>query len=136
MNNSLSNDGSNSNGSSSKLTPSKHRAVLAIVEHGSVARAAAECKLSRQTLYRWIREPEFELALREASSAQVVELSRRLTSLTLKAVEKLEKLLGSPSEHQARLAADSILTHAIRLRELTELTERIRDLELMMERKR
>ena len=119
-----------------KLSPSKARAVLALVEHGSVSRAAAECKLSRQTLYRWMREAEFEFALKEASSAQVVELSRRLTALTIRAVEKLEQLLNSPSEQQARLAADSILSHAIRLRELTELEERIRDLELTMERKR
>ena len=120
----------------SGLTPSKQKAVLALVEYGSVSRAAAECKLSRQTLYRWLKEPLFASALKEASSEQVSELSRRLTAITLKAVDRLERLLDSDSEQQRRLAADSVLTHALRLRELVELEERITNLELMMESKR
>lgn len=114
----------------SKLSPSKRRAIVALLEYGSVSRAAAECKLSRQTVYRWMREHEFELALKQASSAQVAELSRRLTALSIQAVAKLEQLLSSESEHQARLAAESILAHSIRLRELTELEERITNLEV------
>lgn len=132
MHHSLSNDGS----SKLTLTPSKRRAVLALVEHGNVSRAADACELSRATLYRWLREPEFEHELRQASTAQVAELSRRLTALTLKAVEKLEQLLNSPSEAQARLAADNILTHAIRLRELIDIDERITNLERQAELRR
>lgn len=136
----ISNGSSNSNGSSKNnggsLSTVKRRAVLALVEHGSVSRAADICNLSRQSIYRWMREPEFGKALQEASSEQVIEASRRLTSLMMRAVDELERLLSSDSEHQRRLAVESILTHGARLRELVELEERITNLERSMERGR
>lgn len=114
----------------SELSPSKRRAVLALVEHGNVSKAADACGVARQTLHRWMREPEFSSALRGASGEQVEQVSRRLTALMLKAVDTLESLLlSSDSEHQKRLAADSILSHGLRLRELVELEQRVSELE-------
>lgn len=117
----------------SGLSLSKQRALLALVERGSVSRAADECKLSRQTLYRWLREPEFSSALRDASGSQVEQASRRLTALMMRAVDELELLLDSRSEHTRRLTADSILSHALRLRELVELESRVSELERKLE---
>ena len=111
------------------LSPQKRRAILALTEHGAVARAADACKLSRQTLYRWLREPEFAQALREESDSRVEQASRRLTALVDEAISVMSQLLKSDSEHVRRLTADSILSHGIRLRELVELTERISNLE-------
>ena len=111
------------------LSPSKQRAVLALVEHGSVVAAADACKLSRQTLYRWLREPLFAQALRIASGEQIEQASRRLSSLMIRAIDELERLLSSESEHQRRLTADSVLSHALRLRELVELEQRVSNLE-------
>jgi DNA-binding transcriptional LysR family regulator len=116
------------------LSPRKKRAVLALVEHGEVSKAADACSLSRQTLYRWLREREFTVALREASGSQVAEASRRLDALLMRAIGELEKILDSGSARERRLTADSILSHAVRLRELTELTERISALEMEMKR--
>lgn len=112
------------------LSPRKKRAVLALVEHGAVSRAADACGVARATLYKWMHEPEFSKALRDASGSQLSEASRRLDALLLRAIDELEKLLDSRSEHQRRLAIDSILSHAARLRELTELEERITALEM------
>lgn len=117
------------------LSSHKRRAVLALVEHGAVARAADECKLSRQTLYRWLREPEFAQALRDESDSRVEQASRRLTYLVDEAITVLSELLKSGSEHQRRLAADSVLSHALRLRELVELEQRISNLERSLETK-
>ena len=91
----------------SSLPTRKKRAVLALLEHGAVARAAEECGISRNTLYRWLREPLFSQALSEASGHQVAEASRRLDGLLMRAVGELEKLLDSRSEHQRRLAVHS-----------------------------
>lgn len=111
------------------LSPRKQRAVLALVESSSVAAAAVASGVSRQTLYRWMREPEFATMLRQASGERVEQASRELTAMMSKAVEVLHALLESGSEHQRRLAADSIITNAIRLRELVELESRIVELE-------
>jgi transposase-like protein len=105
---------------------------MLLVEHGSVARAAAECGIARQTLYKWMREPEFASALRRASGEQVETVSRRLSALMLRAVDELERLIDSGSEHQRRLAAEAVLSHGIRLRELTELEQRIANLEFRL----
>jgi len=111
------------------LSPRKRRAVLALMECGSVARAAEQVGVSRQALHRWIKEPEFAQALREASGARFVEASRRLDALLMQAIDELEKLLHSESEQQRRLTADSVISHAIRIRELTEIESRITALE-------
>jgi len=111
------------------LTARKKRAILALVEHGAVSKAAEACGCARSTLYKWMQEEEFNKALRQASNSQLLEASRRLDALLLRAIDKLEKLLDSNSEHQARLAAESIISHGARLRELTELERRVSALE-------
>ena len=120
----------------SKLSPVKRRAVLALVEHGAVSKAADACNVSRMSIYRWMREPLFTQALREASESQVEQASRRLTALMSRAIDELERLLSDESTQQRRLAVDSILSHGIRLRELTELEQRVANLERRMEHKR
>ena len=112
------------------LNTRKRRAILALIEHGAVSQAADAIGCARQTLYRWLKEPEFAQALRDASGSQVADASRRLDALLLRAIAELEKLLGSESDHQRRLAAESILSHGVRLRELTELEERVSALEM------
>lgn len=111
------------------LKPRQRRAILALIEHGSVTEAAQVCGVSRAALYRWMREADFAQALKDASGEQVELVSRRLTSLVLTAVDVLESLMSSPHEQQRRLAADSVISHALRLRELVELEERITRLE-------
>lgn len=113
----------------SNLSPRKQRAVLALVEHGSVSSAADACNVARATLYKWLKEPEFSHELKAASSSRVSEASRRIDGLLLRAIDELERLLSSESEQQRRLAVDSILSHGVRLRELTQLEERVRALE-------
>jgi len=112
-----------------RLPPRKKRAILALVEHGAVSRAADVVGVTRQTLYRWMREPLFRAELQAATGSQVAEASRRLDGLLMRAVDELERLLDSESEHQRRLAVDSILSHAARLRELVDIEERITVLE-------
>jgi len=111
------------------LSTKQRRAILALVEHGDVTRAAEACGSARSTVYKWLKQDEFRVSLREASGSRLVEASRRLDALLLRAIDKLEQLLDSESEQQARLAVDMVLTHAARLRELTELEERVTALE-------
>ena len=111
------------------LTPRKRRAVLALVEFGEVSRAAQAVGISRQALHRWIKEPEFARELHQASGEMVIQVSRRLTSLMLQAVDELENLLQSDIPRDKLRAADLILSHGIRLRELTEIESRILELE-------
>lgn len=111
------------------LSLRKRKAVLALVEHGSVAQAAVSVGVSRQALHRWLKEPEFTQALKEASGARFVEASRRLDALLMQAIDELEKLLRSESEQQRRLTADGVISHALRIRELTEIESRITALE-------
>ena len=66
------------------------------------------------------------VALRDASGSRVAEASRRLDALLMRAIDEFEKILVSGSDREQRLTADSILSHAVRLRELVELTDCIK----------
>jgi hypothetical protein len=99
------------------------------MEHGAVSKAAAQVGISRQALHRWIKEPEFAQELHQASSNIVLEASRRLAFLMMQAVDELEKMLNSDVPRDKIRAAELILSHALRLRELTDIEERITALE-------
>lgn len=99
------------------------------MEYGDVSKASQACGVSRASIYRWLQDDDFSRALKDASGEQVEQVSRRLTSLVIKAVDVLDEMMSSDSEQQRRLAADSVISHALRLREMVEIEERITRLE-------
>jgi hypothetical protein len=111
------------------LTPRKKRAALALVEHGAVSRAAESCGVSRQALHRWMLDPEFTAYLHQVSGDAVTAASRRLVSLMDGAIDALMQILDSGSIRERMRAAELIITHALRLRELTDIEERLTLLE-------
>jgi hypothetical protein len=53
---------------SSALTPKQQRAVRALLEHKSVGEAASSIGVGERTLFRWLTDPAFKLALSAAES--------------------------------------------------------------------
>ncbi len=50
------------------LTPKQRRAVETLLATGEVAAAAREAGVSRDTLHRWLKQPLFGQAVREAEA--------------------------------------------------------------------
>jgi len=107
-------------------------ALLTNPTHEGAARAAG---VSESTLARWLREPVFAAAVREARRRALEQALGALSAATAEAVETLHAMLGAEGEAVRVRAAVAILEHALRGAEVTDLEERIAALESALEAK-
>ena len=116
---------------SAPLSVKQLRAVRALLTRPTVAQAAQECSLSEATLYRWLNENPFRAALAQAEGEAVAAAGRKLVSLTETALDVVRDILTDPQAPDAvRVrAAELILSHLIRYREVIAFETRLADLE-------
>jgi hypothetical protein len=79
-------------------------------------------------LRRWLAEPEFQRAYREASRRLLEDAMRRLRAVTGEAVDALRAALGAEPEALRVRAAHIILEVAAKM-ETDDLAARVRSLE-------
>jgi transposase-like protein len=113
------------------LSAKQRRAVEALLSTGEVAAAAREAGVNRASLHRWLKEPVFLHAVRDAEAAAVDELSRLLVRLGRTAAATLAKAMSDPAvPWSTRVrAADASLGRLLQLRELATLEARVTELE-------
>jgi hypothetical protein len=114
------------------LTPKQRKAVEALLSTGEVSAAAKEAEVSRATLHRWLNEPAFLGAVRDAESRALDDLSRVLVRLGRTAAATLAKAMNDPTAPYATrvTAANASLSRLLQLRELATLEARVRSLEV------
>ena len=114
-----------------QLTPKQRRAVEALLTTGEVAAAAQAAGVSRDTLYRWLKQPAFLGAVRAAEARALDDLSRLLVRLGRTAAATLAKAMADPAAPYATRvrAADVALGRLLQLRELATLEARVVALE-------
>jgi transposase-like protein len=114
------------------LTPRQRKAVEALLATGEVPAAAREVGVSRDTLYRWLKQPLFVEAVRETEARALDELSRLLVRLGRTATATLAKAMSDPATPAATRvrAADVTLSRLLQLRELATLEARVQALEV------
>jgi phage terminase small subunit len=113
------------------LTPRRRKAVESLLTSGDVTCAALTAGISRETLYRWMKEEDFIQALKEAEAQALEGLSCSLVALGSKAANTLEAAMDDTDvPAAARInAARVVLDNLLRLRELVNLEERVSKLE-------
>jgi hypothetical protein len=114
-----------------ELTVRQRRAVEALLATGEVSAAAKDAGVHRDTLLRWLRQPAFREAVREAEARALDDLSRLLVRLGRTAVATLAKAMSdgtTPAATRVR-AADAALGRLLQLRELATLEARVAELE-------
>jgi hypothetical protein len=113
------------------LSPKQRKAVAALLTTGEVKAAATEAGIHRDTLHRWLREPAFLDAVRQAEVAALDELSRLLVGLGRTAVATIAEAMSDPVTPVATRvrAADVALGRLLQLRELAQLEARVQALE-------
>jgi len=114
---------------SEKLTPKKRKAVMALIEHGSPARAAESSGVSRQTLYRWLEDAEFIAALQKAENAALQAFQRELVAMGHLAANAIRDGLQDADIRVRLRAADIFTGRLLQLRELLEFEDRLTSLE-------
>ena len=117
--------------SGGQLGRKKEEAIVALLSQRSVDEAARLVGVTPRTLYRWMKEPEFDAAYRAAKRAAFGQSIARLHHLSSAAVSTLGKVMldsATPPATRVR-AADSILDHTAKAIEIEDIDTRVTALE-------
>ncbi len=104
--------------------------VMALACGATVEKAAASAVLGEATVYRRLKDPEFQEQLRKTKAEMVTRTAGMLTAAAGEAVKTLLALQKDSIPPASRLgAAKAILELGVHLRQSAELEERIAALE-------
>ena len=114
-----------------KLGRKKEAALLALLESRSVEEAALAAGVTPRTVYRWLNEPEFAAAYREARRALVSQANARLQQAAGAAAATILKLMVDPAvTASVRIrACECVLNHANKPIEIEDIEVRLAALE-------
>ncbi len=113
------------------LSAKQRKAVDALLTTGDVQAAAQQVGISRDTLYRWMKQPRFMETVHAAEAQAIDDLARILVRLGRTASGALAKAMNdvaTPMTTRMR-AADIVLSRLLQLRELATLEVRVVELE-------
>lgn len=114
---------------SEELTDNQRRALLALVEHPTLEEAAAAVGLTSRTLRRYLEDPVFLSEYRALRRAVWEQAVAELQQACGEAVATLRRNLDAESEAAQIRAARTILDHARSGLEITDMLERLEELE-------
>lgn len=120
-------------GHGNKLGRKAEAAIIALLAHPTMPKAAKAAGVSETTLWRWLQRDDFREKYREAQSMVFDGALGSLQSASSEAVDCLRRNLtcGNPSSEVG--AARTILDFMMRAREVLYLTEKVRELERRIE---
>jgi len=118
-------------GHGSQFDRKKEAAIAALLTQRNVEEAARSIGISANTLLKWMKEPEFDAAYREARRAAFRQSITRLQQASSAAVTTLLKVMVEPGTSPSTKvrAADSILDHSAKAIELEDIEARVAELE-------
>jgi hypothetical protein len=118
-------------GHGSKFGRKKEEAIVALLANRSIEEAARSVGVTNKTLQRWMKEPEFDAAYRDARKTAFGQATARLHHLSSAAVSTLGKVMLDPATPPATKvrAADSVLNHTTKAIEIEEIASRLSELE-------
>lgn len=113
-----------------KFTPNQEKALAVLVNTPSVAEAARECGLHRNSLFTYLADPDFKAELHRRKAEQLQEGEAELRGGIKDAAKELRKIITKKgTSDQIRInAINTLLTHAERFAELVELEDQLLDI--------
>lgn len=116
------------------MTERKEKALLALIANPDRKQAAKAAKITDRTLRSYFQDPEFQQAYTMAYREMVADATARATSLMNLSLETLEHIMRHGDSDATRTTAARItLEYSVRLRELSDVTERLTALEAWRE---
>jgi len=115
----------------------KDRAVLALLEHSTAEKAAEAVGVHPATLRRWMRQPGFQEALRQARREKFSQSMGLLHLGTNAAISNLLKIMRDPQQPgstQVR-AIDSLLNRVTKAIEIEDIMARLATLERIVQQR-
>lgn len=123
-------------GSKTELSPREQAVVAALAAGLSKQEAAQTVGIRPQTVSRYLRNPLVRVALKDAQSESLGQVTRRMNQGCNRALDILQRVMADgemPPAVRVR-AALGWLEQAWKARELHELSERIGELERRIEK--
>lgn len=111
------------------LTDRQRRVIPIILSCKTIVTGCRKARLSRTTLYEWLKQPEFKKAFEVESRETVEEALRALKMLANDSVNVLSRLLRARSESVRYRTATAIIENLLRSRDQDELESRLAQLE-------
>ena len=115
----------------SSLVRKQEESIAALLTERNIEEAAHKAGISIRTLLRWLKEPAFDKAYRDARRAVFKQSIARMQQATGAAVTTLLKIMvdqNTPASTRVR-AADSILDHSAKAIEIEDIEARVSELE-------
>ena len=122
-------------GHGSKSSRQRDEAIIALLTHRNIEEAARAVGHSPNTLRRWLKQPEFDAAYREAKREMFSQSLARLQNASPAAVSTIIKLTldaSTPAATKLR-AAESILDRAAKAMETEDIPARLTAVEQAVE---
>jgi hypothetical protein len=117
--------------SESGLTSKQQAAIVALLGQPTLKEAAQAIAINEATLWRWLQQPEFQTAYREARRETVRHAIVRLQQHAAEAVDTLHKVMtteGTAAPVRVS-AAKAILEYSMKAVEIEDLASRLEALE-------
>ena len=116
-------------GHGAKNDHAREQAILALLAHPTIPEAAKACGVGEVTLWRWLQEPAFRDAYRQARRQVLEGAIGSLQQAATEAATTLRALLTADSESVRLGACRAILEQAMKGADLLDLEARIAALE-------
>lgn len=116
------------------LTPKQEKALVALLTQPTTHEAAKAAGVSRATLFRWVNDPVFAAAYREARGRLLESTLTALQSAGPVAVATLLKVMEHATSNPGAQvsAAKAILDAGLKARDMLEIEERLKTLEALL----
>jgi hypothetical protein len=89
-----------------KWTPQREKAAFVLATAKNITEASDTCGVSRQSLYLWMKRPEFMARVQEHLDENIAEARRHLQRNAAFAAQRMvDFAFNASSEHSVRLAA-------------------------------
>jgi hypothetical protein len=116
-----------------QLTARQTKFLPVLLASPTYTEACKAGRVSRNTLYEWLRQPPFKDELAKRRDELVEEGFTLLSQSVVRAVETLVGLLDGSDVRVRRLAAKDILDQHVKFKELADLSARIERIEERLE---
>lgn len=118
---------------SQNVSEKQRKAIDCLLSAANQTAAAACAGVNRRTLARWMAQPAFKAALRDAQGEAIKHATRRLAGALDQAVTTITHLAEAAEDEGTRLRAASRVGEMLaELRATNELEERITALEAQL----
>ncbi|MEW5949343.1 MAG: hypothetical protein AB1711_08010 [Thermodesulfobacteriota bacterium] len=118
------------------LTERQIKAIPHLVVSSSYEEGRKAARISKNTLYTWLRDPTFKDELKKQRNTVVDEAFESLKASVTRAVDVLSRLLNSQNESMQRYAANDILNYVMKVKELADIEDRLSSIERIVLEKR